>query len=85
MSHQHSEVWQETSGDGSTALPLPNSTAQGSFLTADSLEPQALVDSHAQSQDTREQVCEFSAITAWVNHVFARPVNWALVSRKKPG
>ncbi|KAL3158273.1 hypothetical protein ABBQ38_010520 [Trebouxia sp. C0009 RCD-2024] len=55
MSHQHSEVWQETSGDGSTALPLPNSTAQGSFLTADSLEPQALVDSHAQSQDTREQ------------------------------
>lgn len=84
MSRQYSGVWQETSADGSTGLPIPNSTAQGSFLTADSLEPQARVDSPAQSQNTREQVCEFGAIIrACDKHLFAWPVNNALVSIQK--
>ena len=53
--HQPSQDWQVASVATSTAPVAVDSSAQGALLSADSLEPQAMLTEPAQSQHTQEQ------------------------------
>lgn len=52
--HPPNQDWQDLSG-ASTVPPAPDNSAQGSLLTADSLEPHAMIDTPAESQGMQEQ------------------------------
>lgn len=66
-SHQPSQDWQETSAAAvaSTAPSVLDSAAQGSLMTADSLEPNAMAETPGEIQDTQEQ-----QVISWLYHSF---------------
>ena len=53
--HSPNQDWQDPPAAASTVLSAPDNSAQGSLLTADSLEPHAMVDTPAESQGMQEQ------------------------------
>ena len=53
--HPPNQNWQDSSATASAVPSAPHNSAQGSLLTADSLEPHAMVDTPAESQGMPER------------------------------
>ena len=53
--HPPNQDWPDSLAAASTVPSAPDNSAQGLLLTADSLEPQAMVDTPAEGQGMQEQ------------------------------
>lgn len=67
---------QDPSAAASTVPSAPDDSAQGSLLTADSLEPHATVDTPAESQGMQEQ-----QVVSYVCHIASKSVVNSLVTK----